>query len=53
MIKGYKYIYFYMKMSYSLLCRYSINKIEVKLDLPNYAAKSNLKTQQVGYITIY
>ena len=42
-----------MQMSYSLPCRCSINRKEVKLDLSNYATKSDLKTQQVGHITIY
>ena len=36
------------KMSYFHdSCTHKINKIQNELDLPNYAAKSNLKTQEV------
>ena len=36
--------YYYVKMSYFPLYGNSKNKIEVELDLPNYATKSDLKT---------
>ena len=35
-------------MSYFSPYSYNKNKTEVELDLPNYATKSDLKTQQVS-----
>ena len=37
-----------IKMSYFSPYSYSKNKTEVELDLPNYATKSDLKTQQMS-----
>ena len=39
-------------MSHFLHYSHSKNKIEVELDLSNYATKSDLKKQHVLYITI-
>ena len=44
--------YCYIKMIYFPPYGYTKNKIEVELDLYNYATKSDLKTQQVLMHTV-